>query len=96
VSYVRQEVRFRPEAGMPVDIRLRLAGARTFTTKVERVGPQIELVPEHQRRDPRLLEWGLPVRIAVPPDLTIRPGELVDVYYRANLLAKSTANAPPQ
>lgn len=95
VSYVRQEVRFRPEAGMPVDVRLRLAGARTFTSKVERVGPQIELVPEHQRRDPRLLEWGLPVRIAVPPDLTIRPGELVDVFYRGNLLAKAAADPPP-
>jgi multidrug resistance efflux pump len=94
VSYVRQEVRFRPEPGMSVDIRLRLAGAQTHTTQVERVGPQVELVPEHQRRDPRLLEWGLPVRIAVPADLTIRPGELVDVYYRSSLLAKAKASLP--
>jgi multidrug resistance efflux pump len=95
VSYVRQDVRFRPEPGMAVDVRLRLAGARAHTTHVERVGPQIELVPEHQRRDPRLLEWGLPVRINVPPDLKIRPGELVDVLYRSSLLAKAKHDLPP-
>jgi multidrug resistance efflux pump len=89
VSYLRQEVRFRPEPGMPVEVRARLAGARRHTALVERVGPQVELVPEHQRRDPRLLEWGLPVRISLPPELTVRPGELVDVYYRVGMLAQA-------
>jgi len=91
VSYVRQELRFRPEPGMNVDLRLRLAGAQTHAAKVERVGPQIEMVPEHQRRDPRLVEWGLPVTISVPPGLAIRPGELVDVYYRTSWLSQATA-----
>jgi multidrug resistance efflux pump len=88
VSYVRQDQRLRPNAGTPVQVRPRLAGARTVSAVVERIGPQVELIPPHQRRDPAILEWGLPVRIALPEDLAVKPGELVDVrFQRSNVPA---------
>ncbi len=82
ISYVRQEQQFQPRPGMPVAVRLRLPGARPMDTSVERVGPQVELVPPHHRRDPAVLEWGQPVRIAPPQGLPLRPGELVDVTFQ--------------
>lgn len=83
VSYVRQEQRIRPAVGMPVAVRIR--GSRTAPVKslVERVGPQVELVPPHQLRDPKLQEWGQPVCIQVPRQLYLRPGELIDVTFQS-------------
>jgi multidrug resistance efflux pump len=81
VSYVRQEQRLQPRPGMHVAVRLRLPGARPAEAVVDRVGPQVELVPEHQRRDPAVLEWGQPVRIVPPREFPLRPGELVDVTF---------------
>ncbi len=82
VSYVRQEQGFRPCCGMPVAVRPRLPGTRSVETVIERVGPQVELVPPHCRRDPGVEEWGLPVRILPPEGLSLRPGELVDIMFR--------------
>ena len=50
VGYVPQENRFRPEVGMAVEVRPRLPGSRPREGVVERVGPQVELIPVHQRR----------------------------------------------
>lgn len=82
LSYVPQEHRFRPEVGMAVEVRPRLPGSPPCQSLVEQVGPQVELIPEHQRRDPRLLEWGQPVRIMLPEGLDARPGELLDIVFR--------------
>jgi multidrug resistance efflux pump len=83
ISYVRQWQGIRPTRGMPVGVRTRLPGSRPVAAKVDRVGPQIELVPPHHLRDPQVLEWGQPVRIALPQDLSVRPGELVDVTFQS-------------
>ena len=82
VGYVRQAYRFRPTAGSEVDVFVRASGARPRSARVERVGPQIQLVPPHQRRDPMVPEWGLPVRITIPDGVRVRPGELVDVGFK--------------
>jgi hypothetical protein len=81
VGYIRDEMKFRPEAGMKIAIRTRSEQPRTYLTYVDRVGPQVELIPEHQQRNPRWTEWGLPVRIALPPTAPLKPGELVDVRF---------------
>jgi multidrug resistance efflux pump len=81
VGYLRQAQRIRPAVGNPVDVRPRVPGARPVSAVVGRVGPQVELIPPHQRRDPRVLEWGLPVRITLPDGLAVRPGELVDIRF---------------
>lgn len=83
VSYVRQPQRLQPVVGMPVDVRLRLHGSRSMATVVQRVGPQVELIPPRQCRDPREPEWGLPVTIALPPPFQFEPpGELIDVTFK--------------
>jgi multidrug resistance efflux pump len=79
VSYLRQEDRLRPQPGMAAEVRPRLLTGRAVATRVERVGPQFEPIPLHLCRDPKTPEWGLPVFIAIPDGLPIRPGELLDV-----------------
>lgn len=80
VSYVRPTQRLRPKVGMTVAVRPRHGNQIAHAT-IDRVGPQVELVPSHQAGDPRLMEWGLPVRIQVPRALQLRPGELVDLKF---------------
>jgi multidrug resistance efflux pump len=82
VSYVRTGQRVRPTVGTPVDVRMRVPGATPVASAVSHVGPQVELIPEHQRQNPTMLEWGLPVRIELPDGLPARPGELVDVRFK--------------
>lgn len=91
VSYVRQTDRIHPSKGMQVALRLRMPGSRPVTAEIERVGPQIEEVPPHQRRDPSVLEWGLPVRIRLPSELPVRPGELVDITFESRTTEDSGA-----
>jgi len=81
VGYVPQENRFRPEAGMAVEVRSRLPASPTHEGVVDQVGPQIELIPEHQRRNAQMMEWGQPVRILLPNGLEARPGELLDIRF---------------
>jgi len=83
VSFVRQEQRVVPEVGMTVDVRVRSMPRRSSRSVIEQVGPQVEPIPAHHLRDPRVPEWGLPVRIAIPGDMALRPGELVDVVIKA-------------
>jgi multidrug resistance efflux pump len=84
VSYVRQEQRIKPHVGMPVEVRAMAPVSRVLSSVVERVGPQVEAVPLHQCRDPRIPEWGLPVRIALPRGFASRPGELIEVTFRSH------------
>ena len=84
VSYVRQEQRFRPSADMEVDLRMRLPGSPAMTTKVVKVGPEFELIPLRQLRDPQRPEFGQPVIIELPEQLKqkVHPGELLDVTFK--------------
>ena len=83
VSYVPQE-RVPPlTVGMAVAVRVRAAGTRPRDSVVESVGPQVEPIPVHQRRNPQVPEWGLPVRVLLPDGLDVRPGELIDVTFNA-------------
>lgn len=81
VGYVRDDYRFKPEVGMPIEIVTRHSKPKIYTSHVDRVGPQVELVPQHQLRNATYPEWGLPVRIAMPPTAQLRPGELVDLRF---------------
>jgi multidrug resistance efflux pump len=81
VSYIRQEQIMRTKPGAAVSVRPREPKAQTLASTVEQVGSQMELIPQHQRRNVQLPEWGIPVRIAMPKNLVIKPGELVDVSF---------------
>jgi multidrug resistance efflux pump len=82
VSFLRQEQHVVPAVGMPVDVRMRAVVARPVPSVVERIGPQIEAIPPHLCRDPKIPEWGLPVRIALPENFSGRPGELFEVTFK--------------
>ena len=58
--------------------------AGDFDAYVDRIGPQVEPIPPHQLRNPKVPEWGLPLRVVVDGLLEIRPGELVDLVFRPN------------
>jgi multidrug resistance efflux pump len=82
VSFVRQEQHIDPKKGMTVDVRKRAAVSTSVQTNIECVGPQIEQIPQHLCRDPKIPEWGLPVRIAIPDKLPGHPGELFEITFK--------------
>ncbi len=84
VSYLRQSQRLLPKKGSPVQLRIRMPGARAVAAKVTEVGPQFELIPLRQLTDPARPEFGLPVRILLPEKMKsmVHPGELVDVRFQ--------------
>ena len=86
VSYLRQNQRLAPSVGMQVSIRSRLDNTLVANSAIDRIGPQVELVPLHQLIDQtqKVQEFGLPVRIPVPPSMNLRPGELVDLRFITN------------
>ena len=84
VSYIRQQQRIRPAVGVAVEIRSRSNPSEPIEGIVDRIGPQLEAVPAHQLRDPRVAEWGLPVRIVLAGKQALRPGELVDLRFRTD------------
>lgn len=80
ISYLRQELRVGVEVGDQVELRPWPSWGQTaIGSAVLEVGPQLEPLPPHHCRDPRVPEWGLPLRIALPDGLRVRPGELLDV-----------------
>lgn len=82
LSYVRQGQRVQPKLDMVVDVQTMSAPRKVFHGRVVAVGVQYTLVPEHQLRDQKTPEWGLPVRIAMPPGTALKPGELVQLSFR--------------
>jgi multidrug resistance efflux pump len=85
VSFVRQEQHVEPKEGMAVDVRKRAVVSPALQSIVESVGPQIEPIPQHLCRDPKIPEWGLPVRITLPETFSGRPGELFEITFKKAL-----------
>ncbi|MGB2822017.1 MAG: HlyD family efflux transporter periplasmic adaptor subunit [Phycisphaerae bacterium] len=81
ITYVREHHLVAPKKGMPVTLRVRTLPLRTVKGEVDQIGPQVVSVPLQLLRDPQIPEWGLPVRITVPPKSGISPGELVDITF---------------
>lgn len=92
VSYIRQQQRMRPAVGTIVEIRSRSNPTDAIGGKVDRIGPQVEAIPPHQLRDPRVAEWGLPVLIELKGQHNLRPGELVDLKFNADAEPPLPAN----
>jgi multidrug resistance efflux pump len=84
VSYLPEATRFEPLPGMRVTLRSRSAGATSVESEVEEVGRQIEPVPISLATNPTIPERGLPVRIALPSEVDLQPGVLVDIVFHAN------------
>lgn len=78
-TYLRPEQRVHAERRMPVELRLQSDRTHVYRGVVETIGPELMQIPIKQRRRQQLVEWGLPVVVSLPPDLALRPGEVVEV-----------------
>ena len=84
VAFLRQPIHFEPEPGMPVHVRMRGGDRRGAEAEVLVVGSHLEPVAEVLRPPLNLFEeeeLGLPLVINLPPELSVRPGELVDINF---------------
>jgi multidrug resistance efflux pump len=81
VSYIPENSPITPRPGMLVTLLARDAGTTRYLSQIEEVGGQIERIPDHQREGSNAAGRGLPVRIKLPADLSLRPGAEVSVVY---------------
>ena len=82
VGYVRQPMSVQPKVGMAVQVRARTPRRETAVTKIVQVGVQMEpfstaMIPNAANQ--RLVEFGLPITVNLPPTMALIPGELVDL-----------------
>lgn len=81
VGYLRPPILSEPKAGMRVQIRTRRAPREAGAAQIMQVGAQLETIPPVMLGPMKLasVELGLPLNISLPPNLNLRPGELVDI-----------------
>lgn len=84
VGYLRQPFPFEPQPGQPVEIHTRSTQRIVAQAEVTRVGAQFEAITNSLAsiRPGSLVDMGLPVEISLPPELKVRPGEIVDLVLR--------------
>ncbi|HTI99473.1 MAG TPA: HlyD family efflux transporter periplasmic adaptor subunit [Dongiaceae bacterium] len=81
VGYLRTPLAEDPRPGMTVQVCTRGLHRETGKAQILEVGAQLEPLPAALQSGAKLagVELGLPVDVSVPPNLKIRPGEVVDV-----------------
>lgn len=89
VAFVRQPYSFTPRIGLPVEIVTRNPPRQRFLTQVRQVGAQLEAITNSLAllAPGKLVDAGLQIVLPVPPELTIRPGEIVDVHVQGPSIA---------
>lgn len=81
VVYFREDALSLPEAGATVTLYSKRNRTAFYDSSIVAVGAQVELIPERHWSDPTIPEWGLPVRVGLPRELSLLPGELVGVLF---------------
>ena len=86
VGYLRPPLNIEPRPGMRVEIRTRGFHRDSGSAVITEIGPQFEALPLSLQSSMRLagVEMGLPVEISLPPNLDIRPGEIVDISIKVD------------
>ena len=83
VSYLREEQQYiHPTPRMQVEVRPRADPRHVVEAVVDTVGSTVESVPSRQLRDQKVPEWGLPVRLSIPADANLHPGEMVNLAFK--------------
>jgi len=84
VGYLRQPFMVEPEVGMPVEVRMRYPKPALHFAQILEIGTQLETITNSLgiSRPGALMDIGLPIKVSVPNDLRVRPGELVDLIFR--------------
>jgi hypothetical protein len=71
-----------PQVGAEVAVRARGSGdSRWHASKVEAIGPAVEPAGELQGVEGLAPVRGLPVRVALPKDVELLPGSVVEVRF---------------
>ncbi|MCH8487905.1 MAG: HlyD family efflux transporter periplasmic adaptor subunit [Candidatus Cyclonatronum sp.] len=80
-GYLRQPVALQPETGMVVEIRSRGVKSVRYRASISAVGGAIVPIARDMQRPGMTFESGLPLQIALPPEIRdqFTPGEIVDV-----------------
>lgn len=86
LGYVGQPLRIEPTRGMTVKVRSRGLHRTVGEATITHVGPRIELfnAPLRVRGMGNAQQRGLPIMVSVPPEMKLRPGELVDLTLSLN------------
>jgi multidrug resistance efflux pump len=81
LGYVGQPLRVEPTVGMKVEVRSRGVRRTVGQGEIIHVGPRMQLfdAPLRIRGMGNAQERGLPIVVTVPPEMKLRPGELVDL-----------------
>jgi multidrug resistance efflux pump len=81
VGYLAQPILKEPKVGTPVLVRTRGPHREMGSAAVVEVGAQFEAIAPALATPVRVAnaELGLPIGVSLPPNLKIRPGELVDL-----------------
>jgi multidrug resistance efflux pump len=82
VGYLRPPLTVDPTPGTRVEVRTRGFRRQSAETVITEIGSQFETLPASMQSALRFasIETGIPVEIAVPPELQLRAGELVDIH----------------
>lgn len=86
IGFLRQPLALEPKVGQAVEIQTRAIPRRIGHARIEQVGQALEPVSPTLltllNKPADTMELGLRVHIGIPADLTIHPGEWVDVILR--------------
>jgi multidrug resistance efflux pump len=83
VAYLRQPYPIEPELGRGVEVATRTRYRQKFVSEIIQIGAQVESITNALAylRQGALVDVGLPIVVGVPAEVTIRPGELVDIAF---------------
>lgn len=79
VAYLPEESPYKPAPGMLVALRSRGHGSTPVNSTIEEVADQLSPIPTRLSGNPAIVQWGMPIRIAMPMDVEFRAGSLVDI-----------------
>jgi hypothetical protein len=84
VAYLHQPYTVEPEVGLTAEILTRNRKRQRFASRIAEVGAQVETITNSLAyiRTGALVDEGLPIVLEVPPNVHIRPGEIVDVVLK--------------
>ena len=82
IAYAQEEQMGSVYPGLKVQIARQGEPSQIIESEVVQVGPVVEQLPPQLWQNPNFPQWGRPVRIAVPSELQLIPGETIRIRGR--------------
>ncbi|MGV3771609.1 MAG: HlyD family secretion protein [Verrucomicrobiales bacterium] len=91
VAYLKQPAGFEPSVGMKMEVSTRSRNAIRFETEIAHIGARVEVITNAVAfiQTGALVDSGLPLILPVPDNVHIRPGELLDIFWKPAALSKA-------